>query len=53
LCKIIKNHNNEDVKEEACKCLPNLIVAVKNTNQSIAVEMAKLFMQTLVETIEK
>jgi hypothetical protein len=37
LCKIIKNHTNEDVKEEACKCLPNLIVAVKNTNQAIAI----------------
>lgn len=29
LCSIIKEHPNEDVKEEACKCLPNLIVAVK------------------------
>ena len=29
LCSIIKEHTNEDVKEEACKCLPNLITAVK------------------------
>lgn len=29
LCTIIKEHPNEDVKEEACKCLPNLIIAVK------------------------
>ena len=28
-CNIIKEHPNDDVKEEACKCLPNLIVAVK------------------------
>lgn len=29
LCKIIKEHSNEDVKEEACKCLPNLVKSVK------------------------
>ena len=32
LLTIIKEHPNEDVKEEACKCLPNLISAVKIEN---------------------
>ena len=53
LCTIIKEHPNEDVKEEACKCLPNLIVAVKFENQTLAVNLAKHFMATLVETVEK
>ena len=53
LCKIIKEHPNEDVKEEACKCLPNLIIAVKTENSALAVDLAKVFMGTLVETMEK
>ena len=53
LCTIIKDHPNDDVKEEACKCLPNLIAAVKPTNQTIAVNLSKYFMDTLVSTIEK
>ncbi len=53
LCSIIKEHPNEDVKEEACKCLPNLIIAVKTENSGLAVTLAKHFMGTLVETIEK
>jgi importin-5 len=53
LCNIIKEHPNEDVKEEACKCLPNLIIAVKTENSPLAVNLAKLFMGTLVETMEK
>jgi hypothetical protein len=53
LCKIIKEHPNEDVKEEACKCLPNLIIAVKTENPALAVELAKVFMGTMVETMEK
>lgn len=53
LCNIIKEHPNEDVKEEACKCLPNLIIAVKGENSALAVSMAKLFMATLVETMER
>jgi hypothetical protein len=53
LCKIIKEHPNEDVKEEACKCLPNLIIAVKTENPALAVDLAKVFMGTLVETMEK
>lgn len=48
LCNIIKEHPNEDVKEEACKCLPNLIIAVKTENSALAVSLAKLFMGTLV-----
>ena len=52
LCKIIREHPNEDVKEEACKCLPNLIIAVKE-NATLAVHLAKCFMATLVETMEK
>lgn len=51
LCSIIKEHPNEDVKEEACKCLPNLIIAVKTENSALAVMLAKHFMATLVETI--
>jgi hypothetical protein len=51
LCTIIKEHPNEDVKEEACKCLPNLISAVKNDNQPLAIQLAKHFMATLVETM--
>ena len=53
LCTIIKEHPNEDVKEEACKCLPNLITAVKTENTPLAVNLAKHFMATLVETVEK
>ena len=53
LCTIIKDHPNDDVKEEACKCLPNLIAAAKSTNEQIAVALAKYFMDTLVSTIEK
>lgn len=53
LCNIIKEHPNEDVKEEACKCLPNLIIAVKGENSALAVSLAKLFMATLVETMER
>ena len=48
LCSIIKEHPNEDVKEEACKCLPNLITAVKTENEGLAVTLAKHFMATLV-----
>lgn len=29
LCKIIKEHPNEDVKQAACDCLPELVNAVK------------------------
>lgn len=53
LCNIIKEHPNEDVKEEACKCLPNLIIAVKGDNSALAISLAKLFMATLVETMER
>ena len=53
LSTIIKDHPNDDVKEEACKCLPNLIACVKSTDQQVAINLAKYFMQTLVSTIEK
>ncbi len=53
LCKIIKEHPNDDVKEEACKCLPNLICALKATNQELAIQLARHFMATLVTTIER
>lgn len=53
LCTIIKDHPNEDVKEEACKCLPNLISAIKTSDQAVAVQLARHFMETLVTTIEK
>lgn len=53
LCKIIKEHLNDDVKEEACKCLPSLVSAIKNTSPEGAINMTKFFMKTLVETIEK
>ena len=33
--------------------MPNLIIAVKTENQPLAVNLAKLFMGTLVETMEK
>lgn len=51
LCKIIKEHLNDNVREEACNCLPSLVSAIKTTNQQGAIEMTKYFMQTLVETI--
>ena len=53
LCKIITDHLNEDVREEACKCLPNLVTAIKSQNPQGAVSMTKYFMETLVTTIEK
>jgi len=53
LCKIIKEHLNDDVKEEACKCLPSLVSAIKLSNKDAAINMTKYFMKTLVETIEK
>lgn len=51
LCKIITDHLNEDVREEACKCLPNLVTAIKTQNTQGAVQMTKFFMETLVSTI--
>jgi hypothetical protein len=33
--------------------LPNLIIAVKASNPATAVNLAKLFMGTLVETMER
>jgi hypothetical protein len=53
LCTIIQDHPNDDVKEEACKCLPNLISAIKITNQPVAIQLARHFMSTLVTTIER
>lgn len=53
LCKIIKQHLNDDVREEACNCLPSLVSAIKLTNKDGAIQMTKYFMATLVETIEK
>lgn len=53
LCKIITDHVNDDVREEACKCLPSLVSAVKPTNTQTAIEMTKYFMETLIKTIEK
>lgn len=53
LCKIITDHLNDDVREEACKCLPNLVTAIKKTNTQGAIQMTKFFMETLVATIEK
>ena len=53
MCKIIKEHLNDSVREEACKCLPSLVSAIKETNKEGAVAMTKYFMKTLVETIEK
>lgn len=53
LCTIIQDHPNDDVKEEACKCLPNLISAIKTSNQTLAVQLARHFMATLVTTIER
>lgn len=53
LCTIIQDHPNDDVKEEACKCLPNLISAIKISNQPVAIQLARHFMSTLVTTIER
>lgn len=53
LCKIIKEHSNDNIKEEALKCLPNLVSALKNSNQEAAINMTKYFMTTLIEVIEK
>lgn len=53
LCKIIKEHLNDSVREEACNCLPSLVSAIKGTNKEGAINMTKYFMKTLVETIEK
>lgn len=53
LCKIIKEHSNDNIKEEALKCLPNLVSAIKNSNKEAAINMTKYFMTTLIETIEK
>lgn len=53
LCTIIQDHPNDDVKSEACKCLPNLISAIKTTNQPVAIQLARHFMSTLVTTIER
>lgn len=53
LCTIIKDHPNDDVKEEACKCLPNLICVLKTTNEPVAIQLARHFMATLVTTIER
>jgi hypothetical protein len=53
LCTIIQDHPNDDVKSEACKCLPSLISAIKVTDPTVAVQLARHFMQTLVSTVEK
>ncbi len=53
LCNIIKDHPNDDVKEEACKCLPHLVACVKTSDPQSAIQLAKYFMETLVSTIEK
>lgn len=53
LCTIIQDHPNDDVKQEACKCLPNLISAIKTSNQPVAIQLARHFMSTLVTTIER
>lgn len=53
LCTIIQDHPNDDVKEEACKCLPNLISAIKTSNQPVAIQLARHFMATLVTTVER
>lgn len=37
LCKIITEHLNDDVRDEACKCLPSLVSAVKPTNPQTAI----------------
>ena len=51
LCKIITDHLNDDVRDEACKCLPSLVSAVKPTNPQTAIDMTKYFMETLIKTI--
>lgn len=52
LCKIITDHINDGVRDEACKCLPSLVSAVKATNSQTAIDMTKYFMETLIKTIE-
>jgi len=44
LCKIITDHINDSVRDEACKCLPSLVSAVKVSNVQTAIEMTKYFM---------
>jgi hypothetical protein len=48
LCPIVKEHPNEDIKKEACKCLPSLIASLKTTDQQQAIKIAQLFIHTLL-----
>jgi hypothetical protein len=52
LIPIIKNHSNEEIKREACQCLPNLVSAVKGVDGAKACRMAKVFFGLLIETAE-
>lgn len=51
LCKLISEHSNDDVREEACGCLPSLVSVVKISNKDGAINMTKFFMKTLIETM--
>jgi hypothetical protein len=53
LMPIIQKHSNEEIKKEACRCLPNLVHAVKLVNPEASFNLAKKFIEILIEASEK
>ena len=48
LSSIIKEYPHKDIKEAACKCFLNLIIAVKTENKGLAIHLAKYFIATFI-----
>jgi hypothetical protein len=53
LMPILQKHSNEDIKKEACRCLPNLVHAVKLVDTDAACSLAKHFIEVLIDAAEK
>lgn len=53
LMPIIEKHSNEEIKKQACLCLPNLVHSVKLVNPDAAFNLAKNFIRILIEASEK
>lgn len=52
LMPIIKEHSNEDIKKEACSCLPGLVQAVRLVDPEAACRLSKVFFKLLIEAAE-
>lgn len=53
LIPLLQKHSNEEIKKEACRCLPNLVHAVKLVNVEDSFILAKRFIEILIEATEK